>query len=100
MASPPTLAVESAEELLELLGVEYDDDVLAGRRLVLLRAFARRRAEIDRTEADEGRRWGRYGAALREEYQRCVVNGGPSTTGPGACAACAAACAVAAVRHA
>jgi hypothetical protein len=94
---PGLPAVESAEELLALFEVPFEEDALAGRRLVLLRGFARRRAEIDRAEADEERKWVLYAAALRDEYQRCIEGG--AVVGAAACAACPT-CAVADLRRA
>lgn len=91
-------AVESAEELLALFDVPFEGGVLAGKRLVLLRGFARRRAEIDRMEPDPDRRWARYGVALREEYARCAGGSVPLSAGATTCAACTVACAVATAR--
>ncbi len=63
-------AVETAEEIFALFGLEFDERVLRIHRLRVIKRFSREVAAIEATSTpgDETERWGRYAAALQRAH--------------------------------
>ncbi|MGB8929923.1 MAG: nitrogenase-stabilizing/protective protein NifW [Anaeromyxobacteraceae bacterium] len=88
--------LESAEELLEFFGIEYDPEVLAPRRVRLLKRYGMSVAMIDRITAPltGEERLALHAEALAGQWERLVLETTCASTyyakKDGGCAACGA----------